>query len=93
VHGLMMSGQKMFGKIVSKIVGTWCPKNVKMTLLLPISYPVVSHVDGVRLLLLDVIVCNRTGHGVISLHGGCWLRIAHFMECGVQDIKCTNLSF
>jgi hypothetical protein len=81
----------MYGKIVSKLVRTWCPKDVEMALLLPITYPVELHVDGTRLLLLDIVVCNPTGSGVIGLHGGCWLRIAHFLECSAQEFGFLSI--
>jgi len=46
--------------------------------------PMETHVDGLRALLFDGVIGKTARSGVVNLHGGAWLRVAHFFQGGAD---------
>ena len=89
----------MFGEVVTHVESFWFPMNVDLLECLVILEPVVSHIDGLGLVLLNC----RLGEGcyfIVSLDGSWWLRVTKISEkvsdgnnfLGVVE-KGSNFSF
>ena len=74
----------MFFEIVNEIGKARPPIDLKNNLSDMILDPVISHVHGFGLLLLNLLVCKPDGDSVVNLDGGGGLRMAHFMKGGSQ---------
>ena len=70
----------MFCEIVTKIGKARPPIYLKMFLSHMILDPVIPHVHGFGLLLLNLLVCKSNGGGVVDLTGGGGLSMANFMK-------------
>jgi hypothetical protein len=62
-----MGQRMMFGKIVSEVVASWGPEDIEMSLVAAVTYPVKTHADGFRALLLDGPVDDAVCGGIIAL--------------------------
>jgi len=86
----MMRDRKMFGEVVSFVVGTCSPLNFELLLALTVLEPVVSHVNGFGAALLDGLVGNTNSCGIVTSHW-CWrLGVPHFFECDA-NWNCINI--
>jgi hypothetical protein len=79
LHELVMCRRVKFGVVIGHVALSWSPINVEFSLLDPISDPVETHVDGMGALLLDVVVGNAAGSGIVGLDWHGWLWMAHFL--------------
>ncbi len=71
----------VFGETISAIGDTGMPEYVELTLLGVIMQPIKPHdVDSFGPFLLDGVIENSTGSDIVSLHGGGWLWVAHFIQ-------------
>ena len=70
----------MFGEIVSEIVDTAVPVDMKFTLANVIANPIEMHVHGLGMTLVDRIIDNARGALIMSLNGSGRLRIPEFIE-------------
>jgi hypothetical protein len=85
-EALMMFCWAASGKIIHEIDFASCPENFGVALFCFISYPVESHIDESRsLLVIDRGISNATCSGVVRLDGCCLVGIAHFLECVAKD--------
>ena len=70
----------VFCKIIRKIVGTAAPVDKELAFMDSVFDPVEAHVDCLGAALLDSIVGDACGAGIVSLKWGCRLRMAHLFE-------------
>ena len=77
---LVVSGGEMFCEIIRQICAPGCPVNIEMFLLYSIAYPVVPHIDCSRALLLDGVVGDAVGGGIVGTYGSGWLGVAEVVE-------------
>jgi len=85
----MMRDRKMFGEVVSFVVGTCSPFNFELLLALTVLEPVVSHVNVFGATLLDGLVGNADSCGVVTSHW-CWrLGVSHFFKYDA-NWNCIN---
>ena len=72
------------GAVLDMVIGQihWSrsPKYIKMALLNATLKPRKLDVDGFGVFLMDGLICNSTGSGVIFLHGCRQLRVAHLFQ-------------
>jgi len=73
LHCLMMRIWVVFGEVIGWIGFSWVPEDVVVVLSHSVLYPIEPHVNRLGLLLLDVVIGNACGHGVVCLDGGWWL--------------------
>jgi hypothetical protein len=66
-HEAMMGRRMMFGKVVSEVVASWGPEDIEVSLVAAVAYPVKTHVDGFRALLLDGAVDDAVCGGIVGL--------------------------
>ena len=81
----MVSWRMVFGEVVAEIGFSRSPVNIEVLLLLSVSDPMETHVDGSCLLLFDGVVCKAGSGRVIRLDWGWRLRVAHVMQCATED--------
>jgi hypothetical protein len=79
---LVMGDGMVLGVIIREVSFSWCPINVELFLLDSVAYPVESHVDSARSLLLDVVIGDATRCRIVGLDRCWWLWVAHFFERG-----------
>jgi len=60
----------MLGEVVSFVGGTQLPNDVILALANTITNPIKLHVNGFGSFLLDVIIDNASGCGIVSLNRG-----------------------
>lgn len=70
----------MLGEVVTEVVKATAPVNVELALVDAIFYPVKSHVDGFGATLLDGVVDDAGGAGVVDLDGSGTLWMPHFFK-------------
>ena len=68
---LVLSKVKMIGEIVSKIILTWMPLNIKVPLPDLIGYPEKSHLHGPISLLFYSVIFNADCCKIVTVHW-CW---------------------
>jgi hypothetical protein len=74
----MMFWQVVFGEVFGKVGFAGLPMDAEMSLADTVAYPIETNIDCFRLALLDGIIDDAMGTGVIDLDG-CWrLRPIHF---------------
>ena len=74
----------MFGEIVAEIGMARPPIDSKTYLSHTILYPIIPHVHGLGLLLLNLFVCKTGGGCVVDLDGGWGFRMYHLVKGGVE---------
>ena len=90
----------VFGKIIGEICFPRGPENFEMTLFDTVANPVESHVYGPRALLIDSVIGDSTGGGIVGLDGSSFLSVAHFLQGGSKNLalfgvdeEASNFSF
>jgi hypothetical protein len=84
----MMRDRKMFGEVVSFVVGTCSPFNFEQLLALTVLEPVLSRVNGFGAALLDGLVGNADNCGVVTGVGGWGCPISSSaMQIGIASIQ------
>ena len=83
-HPAMMSWGVVLGVIVSKVGGTRFPVDMVLALLDSVLEPVESHVNGFGATLLDCVVEDAVGTGIVNLERGGWLGMSKLEE-GLPD--------
>lgn len=84
-HELMVLGRMVLGEIIGKIVTAFLPVDSELALADAIADPVEAHVDGFGAALLDSVVDDAFGTGVVSLDWSGGLGPAHGDECVSKD--------
>jgi hypothetical protein len=80
----MMFRGVVFGEVIGKVGFARLPMDAEVALADTVAYPIEAHVDSFGLALIDGIVDDAMGAGVIDLNG-CWrLRPVHFLEGGAK---------
>ena len=74
----------MFGDIISFVVESFFPMDVKLALALTIAEPVKTHVHGFGAFLLDVVVHDASGDFVVELNRSGTLAMSEFFQCGAH---------
>ena len=74
----------MLCKIVGQVVGSTAPVDEKLALVDTVSDPIKAHVDGFRAALLDGVVGNPSGTGIVCLDWSGVLWVAHAFESGTK---------
>ena len=74
----------MLRKIICQVVGSTAPVDEKLALVDTVADPIKAHVDGFRAALLDSVVGNPSGTGIVCLDGSGVLRVAHVFESGTK---------
>jgi len=77
-HGLMVGIQVVLSEVIGFVGGTQMPEDVILALANAILNPVEMHVNGLGVLLLDVVIGNTSGSGVVCLNRGGGLGMAKF---------------
>ncbi len=77
-HGLMVGIWVVLSEVINFVGGTWMPEDVILALANAILNPVEMHVNGLGVLLLDVVIGNTSGSGVVCLNRGGGLGMAKF---------------
>ena len=72
--GSVFNHRVMFCIVVSVIVDTLVPEDPKLLLSLSVPEPVVPHIPGLGALLMNIVIDESSGCGVVSLDGGRRLR-------------------
>jgi hypothetical protein len=68
LHEAMMGQRMMFGKTVSKVVVSWGPEDIEVSLLVgEVAHPMKARVDGFRALLLDGPIDDAVCGGIVGL--------------------------
>jgi hypothetical protein len=75
-NGLVMGSWVVFGEVISLIEGAGFPMDDELFLSGAVADPIKAHVDGFGALLLDGIVDDTFGAGVVGLNGSGWLWVA-----------------
>ena len=76
-HKTMMRWRMMLGEVVGHVVDTASPMNDKLALFDSILDPIKAHIHGFGATLLDSIVHDASGAGVVRLNERWWLFMAH----------------
>lgn len=76
VHSSVMSQRMVLGEVVGKVGCSRFPVDGVLASLDTITKPVESHVDGFGTTLLDGVVEDASGIGVVYGDGGGWLNVA-----------------
>lgn len=79
-HELMMGGTVVLCEVIRFVVCGWFPLEQELLLGLSIPEPVVPHVNRFGSLLLDGVVGEPNGSGVVNSDWGGWLRETHFSQ-------------
>ena len=79
-HEAVVGGRVVLGVIVGKIGRPRPPVDEELSLASPVLDPIKAHVHGFGSFLLDGIVGKTFGGGVVDLHGGWRLWMAHFLQ-------------
>jgi hypothetical protein len=77
---LVMFGGVVFCKIIRPVSRSAFPVDDKLSLADAIPYPVKTHVHSFGVFLLDTIVCDPGGSGIIGDNGPRGLLVAQFLE-------------
>jgi len=100
MHGLMVGCQVMLSEVICFVGSAQSPKDIILALANMIMDPVEMHVNGLGALLLDVVVGNTSGSGVVGLNRGCGLGMAKLEEGNAQwtsmfgiEKQCTQFDF
>ena len=80
---LLMFGCVMFHAVISFVLGSWFPVHRELFLCDVILCPVVAHVDSAGPLLLDVVIGNSRGCGIVDYDWRWWLWESQVMETGL----------
>jgi hypothetical protein len=75
-----MCSRVMFAEIVSAIGCAGFPKYVELFLADAVADPIETHVNGLGVFLLDGIVGQSSGGGVVSLEWRGRLLVSEFLE-------------
>ena len=67
LHGLMMFGQMVFGKIIGAVCVAGAPEDVELPLTRAVTNPVKPHVNGFRPLLFDGVIDDAACSAVVRL--------------------------
>ena len=73
---LVMLTVKIIGEIVSKILLTWMPLNIKVSLPDLIGYPEKSHFHGPRSLRFDSVIFNSDCCEIVTVYWSWGLRMS-----------------
>ncbi len=69
------------GKVVRQVVGAFAPMNKEVALLYAVAFPVEAHVNRLRSPLLQCVVDDARGAGILVGLDRCWrLWVAKFFE-------------
>jgi hypothetical protein len=86
--------------VICKIFLPWVPLQIVHFLGNFVPYPEKSHFHGSQTLPLDGVVRNTHRSGVVTMHRGLWLRMAHVRQCESENnaslaimVKCTEFCF
>ena len=83
-HLLVVSGCKVFGKVVNIVVGTMVPVDAELALADTIADPVEAHVNGFGAALFDCVIDDSFSHLVVSFDGSGILWVAELDESGAD---------
>ena len=72
----VMPKVKVLGEIVRKILLTWMPLNIKVSLPDLIGYPKKYHFHGPRSLLFDSVICNSDCCEIVTVYWRWGLRVS-----------------
>ena len=72
-------------EIIAKVVLSWFPKHIEVTLVDAVPNPIKAHVHGAQFLLVDSVIENAIGHLVVCLDSGCRLGMSHLLEDNPND--------
>ena len=67
LHGLMMFGRMVFGKIIGAVCVAGAPEDVELPLTRVVTNPIKPHVDGLRPLLFDGVIDDAACSAVVCL--------------------------
>ena len=79
-HEAVVGGRVVLGVVISKIGHPRLPVDKELPLVGPVLDPIKLHVDGLGSFLFDGVVCKTLSSGVVDLHGGGRLWMAHFLK-------------
>ena len=88
-HEAMMVMGMMFREIIRKVVSALAPVDDELALADAVLDPVEFHIDAFGAALLDGVVGDAGGDGIVGLDRGGGLGMAHFFEAGAEG---TGLS-
>ena len=77
----MVAGGMMLGEVISLVVASRLPIDVKLALPDAIADPVKPHVDCLGTLLFDGVIGNAGSGTVVGLDGCGWLWVAKLFQC------------
>jgi hypothetical protein len=75
----------MLGNVTTHLCVTHCPNCIKLSLLRPVLNPLKPHVHDLGTLLLDCLVDDAIGCGVLCLNVCCQPWTAHICECCTDE--------
>ena len=76
----MVRWRMMLGKVVGKVIGPTAPMDDVLALGNAVLDPVETHVHDAGAALLDSVIDDASGAGVVSLDWSGRLGVAHFCE-------------
>jgi len=69
----------VLGEVIHLVGVTWLPKDVVLTLAGPVTDLIKMHVNGLGAFLLDVVIGNASGCGIVGLNWCFRLFVAKFL--------------
>ena len=79
-YSFVVGGGMIFCHVICFHVGSsWDPVGMELILLCAVAHPVETHVDGFGAFVLYLAVGKPDGSGVVNLHGGGRLGVAHLL--------------
>ena len=76
----MMCRRVVFREIISSIQDPFFPIYVKLALSHAITYPIITHIDGLGPFLFDGVVYDSRGGAIISGYGSWRLRMSELCK-------------
>ena len=68
----------VFCEVISQIQEPWTPLKMELTLFDLVADQKISHVEGLRSSLFNLVINKIVGSGVVSADWGCWSGMTHF---------------
>jgi hypothetical protein len=81
----------MLGEVIGLVENAFAPVDVKLTLACTVAYPVKAHVDGLGSFLLDGVVGDARGSGVVSGNRSRQLFVPEFFEGDSEWARFTTV--
>jgi hypothetical protein len=81
-HCAVMLDGVMLGIIIGIVICAFAPMDFELLLVRAVDKPVETHIDRFGPALFDCLVCDAGRGGVVRLHGGGWLWVAHLFKSG-----------